>query len=139
MSAPVINRAIELHDSYVAVLERIDDRVRLVLEPAYVHESPGIPGVDPGVGCLQTLELLFDSGSIAGVLTALPFDVSDGTLTVNTKVFSNLLPLPLSHVGTVEMNLLLKSNERAVIRSRSIAVGFEGLPEDYEEFPGVRS
>jgi len=117
----------------------IGDRIRLVFEPAYVHETPGVPGLDPGTGGLQTIELFVESGSIDGALTALPFDVSDGRLIVDEHSYSNLLQLPMNRRGNTELNLLLKSSERVTIRGTGITTGFEGLPEDPEDFPGVRS
>jgi hypothetical protein len=128
-----------LHDSFLAILETTADRVRLVFEPAYVHETRGVPGLDAGTGWLQTIEVFVEAGSIEGTLSALPFEVSDGRLTVDDQMYSNLLPLPLNGRGDVELKLLLKSGECVVIRGSGITTGFEGLPEDPEGFPGVRS
>jgi hypothetical protein len=139
MSPSAANRAIELHDSFLAVLEATGDRVRVVFEPGYVHETQGVPGLDPGTGLLQTIELFVESGSIEGALTALPFDVSDGTLTIDDQIYLNLLPLPMNRRGNIELKLLLKSSECVVIRGAGITTRFEGLPEDAEDFPGVRS
>ena len=131
------NRAIELHDSLLAILEDEGSAVRVVFEPGYVHETQGSPGVDLGVGWLQTIEFLIDAGSIEGRLSALPFDVRDGKLTVNEHEYRNLVPLPLNFSGDVELRLLLGSGENVVIRGKAIRSGFEGLAEDPEEFPGV--
>jgi hypothetical protein len=134
---PTANRAIELHDSFLAVLEVAGGAVRLVFEPGYVHETQGTPGIDPGVGWLQTIEFVVEAGSIEGRLSALPFDVSDGKLTVNDREYQNLIPLPLNTNGDVELSLLLGSGEHVAIRGKAIRSGFEGLAEDPEEFPGV--
>ncbi len=115
------------------------DRVRIVFQPAYVHETPGTPGLDPGTGWLQTIELFVASGSMEGTLTALPFNVIEGTLTIDDRKYSNLLPLPMNLTGKVELNLLLGSMESVVIRGNGITTGWEGLPEDPEDFPGSRS
>jgi len=45
----------------------------------------------------------------------------------------------MNRTGNTELNLLLKSSERVTIRGTGITTGFEGLPEDPEDFPGVRS
>lgn len=127
----------ELHDSLLAVLEDRCGTVRVVFEPGYVHETQGSLGVDPGVGWLQTIEFLIDAGAIEGRLSALPFDVSDGKLTVNEHEYRNLVPLPLNLSGDVELRLLLESGEHVVIRGKGIRSGFEGLAENPEEFPGV--
>ena len=47
------NAAIELHDSVVAEISRLEGNVEITLRPAYVHQSAGQPGVDDGIGLVQ--------------------------------------------------------------------------------------
>jgi hypothetical protein len=131
-----MNRAIELHDSVLAILENVPGAIRVLFEPAYVHETEGVPGVDPGIGWWQTIELFVNAGSVQGRLTALSSEVSDGSLTADGREYGNLVPLPISFTGEVKLDLRLKTGESVLIRGSAIRSGFEGRPEDPEEFPG---
>jgi len=83
------------------------------------------------------MELFVEDRSIEGSLSGLPYEVSEGELSVGEWVCSNIVPLPLNRNGNTMLSLLLKWNERVVIRGSGIATGFEGLLEDPEDFPGM--
>ncbi len=59
-----MNSAIEIHDS---TLQRIDihgDALAVTVD-AYIHRSPGRPGVDRGTGWSQLVQLRFAKGLVS--------------------------------------------------------------------------
>src|SRR5579862_869498 len=120
MPSPNLNSGIELHDSVLASLKSVEGKIEIAFQPAYIHKSEGIPGVDPGTGWTQDIVLAVEGGIVEGLVTELPFDVSDGELRVASLQLQNVLPLPLDCRGNVELKLLLKSSEQIVVRGSRI-------------------
>ena len=139
MPSPNLNCGIELHDSVLASLKSVGGKIEIAFQPAYIHKSEGIPGVDPGTGWTQDIVLAVESGIAEGQVAELPVDVSDGELQVNGQQFQNVIPLPLDYLGSIELGLLLNSNERIVIRGSRMTSESVGTAEYVEDFPGVRS
>lgn len=138
MPSPNLNSGIELHDSVLASLKSEEGKIEIAFQPAYIHKSEGIPGVDPGTGWTQDIVLAVESGIAEGQVTELPYDVSDGELHVAGQL-QNVLPLPLDYRGNIELRLLLKSSEQLVIRGSRITSESVGTAKYIEYFPGMRS
>jgi hypothetical protein len=139
MPSPKLNSGIELHDSVLASLKSVEDKIEIAFRPAYIHRTEGIPGVDPGTGWTQDIVLVVESGVVEGQVAELPFDVSDGELQVAGLQLQNVLPLPLDYRGNIELRLLLKSSEQLVIRGSRITSESAGTAKYIEDFPGMRS
>jgi hypothetical protein len=54
-----MNRHIELHDSRIARIDISPGAVQLQFDRAYLHQSTGRPGIDPGTGWTQAARLVF--------------------------------------------------------------------------------
>src|SRR5690606_33839184 len=133
-----VNAAIELHDS---VLERLEPRpaaLEIHFSHAYLHRSPGEPGVDPGTGWSQRAILAIRSGTVDGALPPLPADVADGRLRVPGTVHENCIPVPFEHGGAVELTLELSTGHVITVAGSKAALQLVGEPQFIEDFPGAR-
>src|SRR5262249_61391180 len=73
-----MNAAIEIHDSVLNAIAAAQDRVTMWLDPAYVHQSSGRPGYDPGSGWSQAVEIVLFGGQIETPLPEMPCTLDDG-------------------------------------------------------------
>jgi hypothetical protein len=101
-----LNVAIEIHDSELGSIELAGRTATLRLAPAYVHKSYGEPGVDAGTGWTQHVTIVIDDAVVESSVPSFPCDLTDGTLTVNTESWDNLIPLPLRRQGSVSLVLV---------------------------------
>src|ERR1700704_4412107 len=92
---------IELHDSELSAVDIQDQQILLEFRPAYVHESSGTPGVDPGRGGWQDVDVVVRRPTDLRRVVNLPVDVSSGSLTIESERLSNVVPLPLDRDGSV--------------------------------------
>ncbi len=127
------NAAIEIHDSTLQSIELHGDALVAVLS-AYVHRSPGRPGVDPGTVWLQTIELRFDEGHVTGNHEALPMKLLDGHLDVPGQNFHDLIPVPFKRVGAARLKLGGWNGTRVVVDGASLQTVFIGQPRYVEQF-----
>lgn len=133
-----MNRAIELHDSRVSSLGSDGDRMTLLFEPAYLHESVERPGIDGGTGWRQNCELRFAAASVTGTLPELPCAVMEGDLIIGAEVYGNLIPVPLEVLGAVSLRLLFYPGCEVTISGASLALETLGTPRFVEEVPSAR-
>jgi hypothetical protein len=94
-----LNSAVELHDSVVDTVWRSEQTVLLALRPAYIHKSPGQPGVDDGIGLVQNIVIEIECGQIEGNIGDLPADVFDGEFQSGSQTFPNMISLPCDIEG----------------------------------------
>jgi hypothetical protein len=100
----MFNRLIEIHDStLVSLLIRGDEAV-LRFE-FYIHQSAGKPLQDPGTGWSQSGILRIKDPVMNGSLSDFPRDLHDGQITLDGTISKNVIPIPLSYQGSVELKL----------------------------------
>jgi hypothetical protein len=130
-----MNQAVELHDS---VLERVTEASHgIVLRvAAYVHRSSGVPGVDPGTGWSQPAEMTVLAGRVVARTGSPPFSLAGGTLVVEGREIENVLPVPSSHAGPVQVRLEGAEGEQLVIVGEGLQLVVLDEPEYLEEFGG---
>jgi hypothetical protein len=129
------NRAIEIHDSVLVSIDKKSDRIEIGLDPAYVHQSPGVPGVDPGTGWVQAIALILEGGSVEGHVGEFPCDLTDGTLTIDERSSNNALVLPLDQTGKITLTLqAMWSGDVITFRGSRIFAIMNGQPEYVENF-----
>jgi hypothetical protein len=133
-----MNRAIELHDSRVSSIGSDGDRITLLFEPAYIHESEGRPGIDGGTGWSQRCQLRFAAASMEGTLPELPSDLMGGELIFGAEVYGNLIPMPLEVLGAVSLRLLFYPGCETTISGASLALKTLGTPRFVEEVRSAR-
>ena len=126
------NRALELHDSEV---------VRCVAEPGtvvlelsgYVHESPGVPGVDPGTGWNQRIIVTVVDGALEKTP---PCEALIGGRVIGADiVLDNVIALPFSVAAPIELVLEFREGE---IRIAGAALTIEAIGDAtyVDSFPG---
>ena len=130
------NRMIEIHDSSLESLAVEVGHVVLNLS-AYIHQSEGRPGIDPGTGWTQHAVIRIRGEVAAGELTNLPRVLLDGYLELDGQELDNEIPIPLSFTGDVELALTSDFGETIKIRGNHIALGLLHEPEYVEKFPGA--
>jgi hypothetical protein len=127
-----MNTGVELHDSSVADVACADRQLRVVFQPAYVHQSDGIPGNDSGWAYLQPVEFVFseavfsEKGECRGA-------VSDGFVRSAEAEHLNLVPMPLDLSGSISAELQFVSGGILKVFARAFACTALGEPD-----PGFR-
>jgi hypothetical protein len=121
---------IELHDSCVAV-ERDNRMIVLRLCPAYVHHWDQVDGAWIGEGRRQAAELMLNDGTMDRDIEGAR-DVSDGWLEVGGKRYENILPVPLSILGTARGKLELVGAPPIEFSARGVVIRLIGEPEFVE-------
>jgi hypothetical protein len=128
------NRAIEIHDSTLVEISVRDGQAVLRFSSAYIHESDGTPGVDAGSGWLQEALLRVGDAAVKRSFSKLPAGLLDGYIKLGDVVLSNLIPVPLNHIGVIELRLESWSDEAALIAGSSADLELIGEPKYVEEF-----
>jgi hypothetical protein len=127
------NRMIELHDSRVTDIRIAGDDVVLEVD-AYVHESEGVPGVDPGTGSSQEVRLVFERASIEERSCGSSLWILDGSIICGTKSLENQIPIPFDLAEPLE--LIASGGEgRLRIRAARARLVLVGEPRFVEHFP----
>jgi hypothetical protein len=134
MSGRPENRAIELHDSVLAFVDKKNGQVEIGLMPAYIHSSSGEPGVDPGTGWVENITLVVDNGIVEGQIPKMPCDLSEGTVVIGEHIWNNTLALPLDQSGSIELNLEVIWGGHVVVRGTGILAVLKGEPKYVEDF-----
>jgi hypothetical protein len=128
-----MNDAIEFHDSTLAGIA-FDGRDLVVsLAPAYVHRSAGRPGVDPGSGWLQDVDLVVTEAIVESSPSEVPVELCDGSLSVGEALWDNLLPLPLAASGATSLVVITGRGERLAVRGAGASIVIRGEPRYLEE------
>ncbi len=129
-----MNTIIELHDSCVSEIARLDDSVAVRFQPAYLHKSEGRPGFDSGTGWVQDAVLILADASVSGSKPDLPCDLWGGTLIVGGERHSNAIPVPLKVTAPIELNLVFDPAHTVTVTGRGVRLELFGEPTYVEEF-----
>jgi len=131
-------RTIELHDSVIATIVLDGGTTLITFSHAYIHQSDGVPGVDPGSGWSQRAELRINRSSIPDVPENGPYEISDGQLELDGVAYRNELPIPLSHDGFIRLKLSVVDGDgrdsEIAVTGRDIELRLIGEAEYIEEF-----
>ncbi len=131
-----MNCALEFHDSTIASVTADGDSLTVHFDPAYIHQSIGIPGESPGNGFLQSVEMVFSNATWTVPPPELNQWISDGSLTIDGKRFSNGIPIPFSAAGAVTAEFVLASGEALVVSAAAVRCDVRGEATWIESFPG---
>ncbi|MDG3004808.1 hypothetical protein [Paludisphaera mucosa] len=131
-----MNTAVELHDSTLAGMTHDGRDLVLRLSPAYVHRSTGRPGVDPGSGWLQDVDLVIFEAMVDTLPSEFPVDLSDGSFSVGEVLWDNSIPLPLAVTGAVTLTAVTCGGEFLTVRGTGASTVMHGESRYFEQFPG---
>ena len=132
-----MNRQIELHDSTLESIVRMGPDLLLRLRPAYVHRSEGRPGIDPGSGWLQDIDLILREGVAEALPSEFPFDLESGSFEAGEDRWENSIPLPLSTSATARLAAVTTRGARLEVRGAGASAVRRGEPRYVEEFRGT--
>jgi hypothetical protein len=129
-----VRRAIELHDSELASVSRVDASLVLSFSAVYVHESIGVPGVDAGVGWYQPAALTIAHGEIVSDVQ-LPARIADGFIRFAGALHQNLIPVvAVTLDGPIELSLRLSTTETLLVRGTVMTMELSGQLSPVEQF-----
>jgi hypothetical protein len=126
--------AIELHDSELEAIEWDSDGTLALRIDAVLHTSEGEPGVSPGLNWAVAALIHVDRASVLNGTLA-PDELAGGTLTIDGRATSNCLPVPLSAIGAVLLQLETYHGEVSISGS-AIRIRTDGQREPRGRFPG---
>lgn len=101
------NHSIEFHDSVLSTIMQKNAQLRILLKPAMLHKSSGIPGVDPGEVWASAVEIVLEGvGASVDVIAGEPL-IYDGYLMVDKKKYFMLEVSPPRRItmGTLKLSL----------------------------------
>jgi len=114
------NSFVEIHDSTLSAVFHVGKLIEVRLRPAYIH--------DRGSGWTQNVDLIISDGTIEVAALHLPCDLSDGSLTIGTRVWQNVLPLMLNSVGPAAFEAQTAAGEQIVVVGSSATLVRHGEP-----------
>lgn len=135
-SAPIKN-AIEIHDSTLAGISRVGPDLVLRLVPAYVHQSGGRPGIDPGSGGLQDIDLIISEAVLESSPSEFPVNLHGGSIFIGEVRWDNSLPLPLAVSDAVSLTAVTCRGELLAVRCTGASAVTCGELRYIEEFQGA--
>lgn len=130
-----LNNAIELHDSTVAGVRFHDGDAMVMFRPAYVHRSERRPGIDPGTGWVQDIDVIIRNATPVRLPRKLPATIADGNLLAGRLEYPNIIPFPLDE-SPVVLAIRMDNGEEIQIQGSSLAMKIAGEAIFVEEFPG---
>ena len=124
---PQLPYSIELHDSRLASIAKVDTTASIVLglSPAYLHRD--------GKGWVQEAQIVIAAATADCFQYELPARIADGSLKTPAGPYHNLLMLPLSQSGPVRLEIELESGEIVRVQGGSVEVRLFGEPEFIED------
>jgi len=99
--AKMIPHSIELHDSRISAIYRVDDSKVVHFSHAYVHKN--------AKGWSQIADIVIGSREATGARMDVPTSISDGHVLTQAEFYDNLLPLPFSIEGFVALEIIFTS------------------------------
>jgi hypothetical protein len=128
-------RAIELHDTKVLWWRAEGSILRIRLD-AYVHVSSGEPGLDPGTGWSQEVDVVVQNASIVAVPSETSLWITRGSVEVEGSLQDGL-PLPFDASGAIRIEWTGAEGRLAVSGSGLSVIPLDE-PRFVEKFPGSR-
>ena len=126
-----MNGGVELHDSKVRAIEESGSSLRISFDSAYVHQSEGRLGIDPGAGYVQQAELVFADATCEGLSARCAGGLSEGFLALDGVSYS-IVPVPFAGAGKVEAELMFVSGAVLKVAAGSMSFTVHGTPRYVE-------
>jgi len=134
-----LKRAMALHGSTIEFLVPTGSSATIELSPAYLHESTGEPGVDAGRCYFQDIHLQLSECEILSPALDLPAVITDASVTLGDRRFQHLLPLPVIHVGRVELRFETDKGEALQVQANGVLAILAGERVSTADFSGRNS
>ncbi|WP_199100412.1 hypothetical protein [Dyella sp. ASV21] len=125
---PNLPHSIELHDSTISGIETRGNSLLITFSHAYVHLD--------GKGWSQQVEIQIDEPCLGGDPVSYPAQVAGGRLVTVEGPYDNLLMLPLSTKGPIQLEIEFVSGAVVRISGRGLVVSPKGVITFLEEVAG---
>ena len=87
-----VNTEIQLHDCEIAEVTHSSGLTTIVFSTAYIHESAGVPGADPGRIWTQVAKITVGATTPPPIPVNLPIWVLGGTLAIGQTCHEEFIP-----------------------------------------------
>lgn len=124
---------VDLRDSRARALEAHGADLLLQVD-AYVFQSTGIPGADPGTEWQYLAEFRIRSGRVRGERPSLPAMIEHGSLAVGPRMLERLVRAPLRFKGLVRVEIETVDGGLLVIEGSGVKVDLRGPGRYIEDF-----
>ena len=136
-----MNTAIQLHDCEISEVCHSSGSTTIVFSTAYIHESVGVPGADPGRVWTQVAMITIGGTNPPSISVDLPIWVLGGTLAIGQTRHEDFIPARGQFEGDADLVFHLSTadgSDGGTLRVKGsrvrIEVGGEpSEPEDYTE------
>lgn len=130
-----MSSSLELHDSRIGSIERVDEDVSIYFSLAYIHRARGNPRKSPSSVWSQQAELIFRQGKILEnrPFPTLPNTIADGFLEIG-GIKHELLPLPFKRKVAGRLFLTFTDGKEVEIVGEKPTIELLGSPIYLEEF-----
>lgn len=132
-----MNEMIEIHDSTLSGATWDGRDLALHFAPAYLHRSAGEPGVDPGTGWIQDLDLIVSEARLAEFPATLPAWLFDGEFAEGDRLWSNTIPVEPSQRGNVALVAITEHSEWLRVSGTGAAIVRRGEARYMEDYLGT--
>jgi hypothetical protein len=129
-----MNRAIEIHDSSLSGITKTEGKIVIHLNEACVHESSGVPSIDSGMVYIQSIDLELTNPIIDNDIIQFPTTLSDGYLLFDGERKDNVVPLPISKTGEIELTFITHHNEKFHVKSDRITSSYNNEAKYIENY-----
>ena len=106
-----MNREIQLHDCEISEVSHSSGSTTIIFSTAYIHESAGVPGADPGCIWTQVAMITIGDTTPPSISLDLPIWVYGGTLAVGETCHEDFIPAGGQFEGDTDLALRLSTNE----------------------------
>ena len=132
----MLNECIEFHDSDILQVTVTDSNSMVIRMKAYIHRSTGAPGIDPGSGWVQNVELnikeLYSYGGLPITITC----ILSGLLIIADRAYLNQIPIPLSTNSHIFYSVILDNGSSFSVDGKGAILTLLGEARYVEEFSG---
>ncbi len=134
-SIPLMSSSLELHNSRIGAIERVDEVVSIYFSLAYIHRSRGNPRKSPSSVWSQHAELILGRGRVLenNLFPTFPNTIADGFIEIG-GIRHELIPLPFKRKVAARLFLTFTDGAEVEIVGEKAIIELLGSPIYLEEF-----
>lgn len=134
-----MNREIQLHDCEISEVIYSSGSTTIVFSTAYIHESAGVPGADPGCIWTQVATITIGDTNPPSTSGDLPIWVLGGTLAIGQTRHEEFIPAVGQFESDTELTLHLSTADGSdggtlVVKGSRVQIELCGEPSEPEEY-----
>jgi hypothetical protein len=136
-----VNTEIQLHDCEISEVSHSSGSTTIVFSTAYIHESVGVPGADPGRIWTQVAKITVGATTPPSIPVDLPIWVLGGTLAIGQTHHEDFIPARGQFDGDADLEFHLSTVDGSdggtlSVKGNGLRIelcGEPSKPEDYTE------